>query len=380
MNLLINPSSMVQGNYTPPPLGLLYLAAMDKDTEIYDAALHKSWPCDISKPRVVGVPIYTMGRHNSLAYLREAKKQGAVTVAGGPHIAVMLDQMIEQYGHFVDHFVVGDGELAWKAICNGEKMPQVIRLRVESLDSLPQPAWEKIDFHQYPARGKGIYRGHNLATIPRISIILGRGCTGHCTFCSAWWVNGKLRMHGKKWMATHLAYLWDMGVRHLVFQDDNLADDYQATMNLCDALEKFTFSWCGTARVDKVDEKLALRMAKTGCYLLAFGIESGSQIILNKMRKQLNLSQSFEARDACRKAKIRFTALIIRGFPHSTSKTERETAEFLRQLQPDAQGSVGATWVFPGTALYQSCKRAGLIDDDFWLGKEPYYIYRGGLE
>jgi len=377
MNLLINPSSMVQGGYSPPPLGLLYLAAMDEGTEIYDDALHKGQA--LPKPHVLGVPIYTMGRHNSLAYLREAKKHGVVTVAGGPHVAVMLDQMVSHYGHFVDHFVIGDGELAWKAICDGEEMPQIIRMRVEDLDSLPLPAWERIDFRQYPARGKGIHRGHDLAVEPRISIVLGRGCSGHCTFCSAWWVNGKPRMHGRDWMAAHLGLLWNMGVRHLVFQDDCLTDDRQAALELCDTLDGFTFSWCATTRADKFDLELALRMAGAGCYSLAFGIESGSQIILDKMHKQLDLSKAFEARDACRKAKIGFTALMIRGFPCSTPETEQETAMFLRQLQPDIQGSVGATWVFPGTALYQSCKRAGLISDAFWLGKNPYYIYRGGL-
>jgi len=381
VNLLINPSSMVQGGYTPPPLGLLYIAAMDKDTEIYDDALYRSSyvPEELS-PRVVGVGMCTSGRYNSLGYLREAKKRGAVTVTGGPHIAVMLDQMVEHYSDFIDYFVVGDGELAWKAICDGKKLSHVIRMRVEDLDTLPLPAWAQVDFRKYPARGRGVHRGNNLSRLPRVPSILGRGCSGHCTFCSVWWVNGKSRHHGKEWIAANLAQLWKMGARHLEFQDDCLTNDREATFVLCDMLEKYNFSWGGTTRSDKLDLELALRMAEVGCHRLAFGIESGSQKILDRMHKQLDLAKSFEAREACRKAGIHFTALMMKNFPGTTPETNKETEEFLVKLQPDSTGSVGATWVFPGTALYQECKRAGLIDDSFWLGGKPYYIYRRGLD
>ena len=386
MNLLINPSSMNMQRYGPPPLGLLYLAAMDEETEIFDDALRPSpgFPgLEKLSPRVVGVPIYTKGRHNSLEYLRWAKERGAVTVAGGPHVAVMTKQLVEHYGDFVDHFVVGDGELAWKAICNGEDIPQVVEMRVEDLDTLPLPAWEKIDISRYPPRikkGFGIHRNNDLPRIPRIPVILGRGCTGHCTFCSAWWVNGKLRYHGKEWMAVHLARLWELGVRHLSFQDDCLTTNRQAVMELCNILEGYTFSWTGVTRADLLDTELAQRMESAGCYMLAFGIESGSQVILDKMHKQIDLSKAFVAREACRQANIHFRALMIRNFPYSTPETNQETARFLKKLQPDDTGSVGATWVFPGTVLYQQCKRAGLIDDSFWLGDKPYYVYHGGLE
>lgn len=385
MNLLINPAGLAVQRYAPVPLGLLYIAAMDEETVIYDDALRSSEGlAGIAKlnPRVVGVPFYTPGRHNSLGYLRRAKECGAVTVAGGPHISVMLKQMVAHYSDAIDYFVVGDGELAWKAICEGQDLPQVIRMRIEDLDAMPLPAWEKVDFTRYSARvnrDHSVHRGNDLTTLPRVSIVLSRGCTGRCDFCSAWWVNGKPRAHGAGWMMAHLERLWSIGVRHLDFQDDCLTHDRKAVMELCDILEPYSFSWIGCTRADKVDEEMAQRMADTGCYLLAFGIESGSPTILQRMRKEIALGQVLEGREACRKAGIHFTALMIKNYPGSTPETNRETAEFLKRLQPDGYGGVGATWVLPGTTLYQQCKRAGLIDDDFWLGPEPYYVYQGGL-
>ena len=128
-----------------------------------------------------------------------------------------------------------------------------------------------------------------------------------------------------------------------------------------------------------MSEELAMRMARAGCYMLAFGIESGSPAILARMGKKATLIDALSARAACRTAGIRFSALMIDGFPGSTAETERETAVFREELAPDAWGSAGHTMVFPGTALYQECKRAGLVDDSFWLGPMPYYRYRDGL-
>ena len=197
--------------------------------------------------------------------------------------------------------------------------------------------------------------------------------------CSAWWVNGKPRTHGKEWMRKHLILLWNMGVRHLKFWDDSLTMNRQAAMDLCDVLDRFKFSWAGTVRADEVDEEMALRLAQTGCYLLAFGIESGSQAILDRMNKNTVIAKAFEAREACRKAKIEFRALMMEGYPYGTPATEKEDREFRRKLRPDSFGTAGRTMVFPGTALYQDCKRAGLIDDSFWLSKRTYYRYQGGL-
>lgn len=379
MNLLLNPACMKLHDHAPPPLGLLYMAAMDADTQVYDETIHPELDLKKAQPRVVGVPVYTRKRHASLDRLRAAKKAGAITVAGGVHVATMLDQMVEHYSSFIDYFVVGDGELAWQAICAGGDVPQVLRMRVEDLDALPLPAWELIDYRQYPvgaAEGRG---GCDLAEEPRVSIVLGRGCSGACTFCSAWWVNGKARTHGKEWMNKHLTLLWDMGVRHLVFWDDSLTMDRQASMDLLDVLGQFDFSWCGTARADEIDEGLALRMAQAGCFQLSFGLESGSQAILDRMNKKAKVADAFMAIAACQVAGIRFGALMIDGFPYSTPETDREDREFRQRLGVNT-GSVGHTMVFPGTVLYQECKRAGLIDDSFWLGKSPYYIYGSGLD
>ena len=183
MNLLINPGTMVQSSYSPPPLGLLYVAG-DTDTTIFDAAIVGDPIPFLRKhrPELVGVAMYTPGRHESSRILREAKALGARTVAGGPHVALMTKQL-EETCPWIDHLVVGDGELAWKSLCAGTDLPRVIKMPVPDLDALPLPAWDKITWSSYSPRGWGVQRGVSLGAVPRISIVLGRGCNGSCSFC-----------------------------------------------------------------------------------------------------------------------------------------------------------------------------------------------------
>jgi len=150
-----------------------------------------------------------------------------------------------------------------------------------------------------------------------------------------WRIKGKYRAHGKEWMRTQLKALWDLGARHLVFQDDCLTSDRQSAVELCKVLSDFGFAWFGTTRADRLDEELADMMKACGCYELSFGIESGSPRILQRMNKMLDLEQSLNARMFCKRAGIKFTALMMYGFPYETPETVHQTQAFLQKLQPD---------------------------------------------
>lgn len=375
-NFLINPRSMIQEGYAPPPLGLLHIAGMDNNTVIVDLAVNSN--ADIATvfkqhiPKIVGVPIYTLGRKESINILKLAKERGSITVAGGPHTSVMYKQMEEAYP-FIDHLVVGDGELAWEAITQGETLPRVIKMPVKKLSDMNFPAWHLVDINSYQAWGEGFHRGNDLTKLPRCPIIFGRGCPGSCSFCSSWSINGKHRTYNSKWMKCLLDDLWGRGVRHLGWQDDCLTADINAMYFLCDLLSQYQFSSFGTTRVDCMNTELASAMANAGFYELSFGIESGSKTILDKMNKNTNLEMAFSAREALRHANIKFTALMVDNYMGETDITRLETQEFLFKLQPDKICSLGCTLIFPGTQLYQECKATGLINDDFWLGEDKIF-------
>lgn len=387
MNLLVISSGLKQGPNGGFPLGLLYVAANDPNTKILDLTVSN---VDIvkyikeNKPEIVGTTIYTPNRHDALRILKIAKKNGCKTVAGGPHVSVSKEQLLEYYGQVVDHFVLGDGELSWKQICSGTT-EKVLKNRVENLDDLPYPDFSLVNWREYKTvtgdEPKYIrhFRGHDLKTEFPLPVAFGRGCSAKCHFCSTWWVNGKYHHHGKAWMEDLFQKMWDNGVRRLTFVDDCLTADMKAAYELCDALEKFDFAWFGTSRVDCIDNDLARRLSEVGCFGLSFGVETSSDSVLENMNKKAKVESAFSAREACRKAGIFFTALMMMGYPGMTQETQKQDNEFIHKLKPDDIGCLGETWVLPGTVLYNTCKRLGLITDDFWLGPEPYYVFPSNI-
>jgi len=359
MNLLVKPSGVIQNDQSPPPLGLLYIAAMDEETVVFDATLRSGLFDFISsnRPRIVGVSAYTPGRVASYEVLRHAKKYGATTVIGGPHASVMRKQL--ETFDYIDYIVMGDGELAWKEIVDGNAKKRVLHMQVADLDSLPLPAWNKVDLKEYDPN--------------TVAVVLGRGCDGDCIFCSTWWVNGKYRAHGREWILKELQILKNAGLRHLKWQDDCLTNDREAAYGLIEALQGFNFQNFGCTRVDKVDYQMLKDLRRVGFYGLSFGIESGSQTVLNTIRKHTDLEQALQVRAWCREVGIRFTALMMRGFPFETPEIIAEDNAFRAKLAPDEWGSMGHIVILPGTKMYNDLRNEGKIDDDFWLGNEPYY-------
>ncbi len=180
-------------------------------------------------------------------------------------------------------------------------------------------------------------------------------------------------------MKKHLDQLWSMGARHLCFQDDCLTVDRDAFLDLCRILKEYNFACFGTTRADCIDQEIVEAAYDAGFYEFAIGIEHGSQRMLDAMHKKTNLDAAFKAREFCRKAGISFTALMMEGYPGETAEDRQENKQFLAKLDPDCIGTIGHIMVLPGTKLYRQCRDAGLLNDDFWLGNEPYFTYQGGL-
>lgn len=400
--LLINPSGTEQGGYSNPPLGLLYLAGTllkgGFKVKVIDGCVEGAGAIERMlldfQPEIVGITCLTPARKKALEAARLAKKinSGILTVLGGAHPTIMHSQLMGNYP-FVDYVVLGEGEAAFLEIAQGKPASEIAglvyrkdgvslkttqRKYVEDLDAIPFPAWHLVDLKKYPARGAGIVNGIDLAKEPRISVIFSRGCSGHCDFCSTWWVWRGWRRRSPGNMADEMELLYrDFGVRHFCFADDSMTVDRVAVMRLCDEIiaRRLKIAFHVTTRTDCVDEALISKLKAAGCYNIAFGIETASPALLEKMGKENSVEASVRAIALCRQAGIKVTALIIAGNVGETEGTIKETVAFLRKTRPDEVGCVGGLWILPGTKLYRDCVRRGLINDDFWLGDEPYMVY-----
>ncbi len=215
--LLLNPDNAAQSGYSNPPLGLAYLAgSLEKHgvgVRIVDGYLEGRKGIKKAvveyQPDIVGITCYTPGRNIVLDIARWVKShvKDTLVVLGGPHPTIMWKQIMNTYP-FVDICVLGEGEQTLLEIALGFLLPEIQgivwrsgnvirrnrpRVYAGDLDQIPFPAWHLLPMDRYPAHGDGVFNGVDLARAPRVSVIFSRGCTGHCTFCSTWWIWRKYR-------------------------------------------------------------------------------------------------------------------------------------------------------------------------------------------
>jgi len=400
--LLINPPETEQSDFSNPPLGLLYLASSllkeNISVEVIDGCL-EGWEkleqkIRIYKPDIVGVTCLTPDRKKALRVAKIAKEinKNALIVLGGVHPTIMYEQLLNNYS-FIDICVLGEGEKTLIEIVQNNDYSNIDgiaykrdnkiivtkpRKYVENLDEIPFPAWHLIDLQRYPSRGKGIFNGVDLSRDVRVSIIFSRGCVGRCSFCSTWWIWRGWRCRSAKNMADEIELLNDkFKISHFCFADDALTVDRLATLDLCNEIikRKLKIAFHVTTRVDLVDEELLNKLKEAGCYNIAYGIETASSNLLEKMGKGIDIDTSKKAILLTKKIGIKTTALLIAGSEGETIKTVNQTVNFLKETQPDEVGSVGGLWILPGTKLYFNCKKLNFIDDKFWLGDKPHKLY-----
>ena len=400
--LLINPHETEQLGFTNPPLGLLYIAGTllkhGFEVRVLDACLEgkESIAKTLSEfdPDMAGITSLTPGRMKALEAARivKAYNNNIKVVLGGAHPTIQYNQLMENYP-FIDYIVLGEGEITCLELAQEKPLAEIdglvyrrdnavvktkTRKYVENLDDIPFPAWHLIDLHRYSARGEGVFNGVDISKETRVSVVFSRGCSGHCDFCSSWWIWRGWRHRSAKNMADELELLYTRyGTRHFCFADDAMTIDRAASMELCGEIisRRLPIAFYATTRTDCIDEELVHKLKEAGCYEISFGIETGSQALLEKMSKDNDIQNSERAIRICKEAGLTVAALLIVGNLGETAQTVQETVEFLKRTRPDKASCVGGLWILPGTKLYSHCKEIGFIDDSFWLTPEPYKIY-----
>ncbi|MDP2767175.1 MAG: radical SAM protein, partial [Candidatus Methanoperedens sp.] len=108
-------------------------------------------------------------------------------------------------------------------------------------------------------------------------------------------------------------------------------------LRLCEEIHERNIDvlWSCETRVDLINEELLKAMKKAGCYMIAYGIESGNQMILNNLRKKITIEQIRSAIELTHKAGIQSVGYFMLGSPWETPETIRETIDFTKSLKLD---------------------------------------------
>jgi len=195
-----------------------------------------------------------------------------------------------------------------------------------------------------------------------MAMLTSRGCPYNCIFCSKPIFGRKVRSQSPQRIASEVEYLAEkFKVKEIAFYDDIFTLDKKRIAKLAEEFKQRNLSlpWTCETRVDLVTEELLKAMKEAGCYIIAYGIESGNQTILDNLRKKITIAQVTKAIKMTHDVGIQSIGYFMLGSPGETPATIRQTIDFANYLPLDfAQFSV--TIPFPGTDLYNLYLKQGI--------------------
>ena len=336
------------------------------------------------RPDVLGVSATTISITNG-AHIAAAVRErlpNLVTVVGGPHVSAAPEATLRAFPEF-DYGISGEGELALFALLDalaaGERPDELIGViartddggirancrapYIDDVDSLPFPAWDLLG-DAFPHRfGPSIF---NYRCTPVATLVTSRGCPFSCTFCDRSTSGTRGRYHSVEYVMEMCQQLAAMGTRHVLFYDDLFTVKKKRVVELCEAMirAKLPFTWSCNSHPNLLDLPTLKLMKRAGCWQVAYGIESGSQRVLNVVKHEVRLPRLKETLRLTREAGIRAKGYLMVGHPTEDVASLEETRQFLAEADLDI-AQVTKFTPYPGTPAYPTIQQYGTFTENW---------------
>lgn len=373
-----------------PPLHLLYLSAALRRqgfaAEVIDANAFRLTDEQIretlvgARPFLVGISVYSeiLPQIRRLIDLARAACPGARIVLGGPHATAVPETTLKQFPK-ADVLLTGEAEETLPLLCRAlldhrepADVPGVffrsgdggIRSgpahRLPDVNALPWPDRDLVDRAYQEKR----YYSILVRNRPVDTLFTSRGCPFRCGFCYNFRRHYRTRTPDD--VLQELAAIRGRGIRDVEICDDTFTVDEGHALAVFDGIlrEKLDISFRIKSRVDVFTERIAQRGREAGVYLVAFGMESGSQQMLDRMGKKITLEQIARACDLTRRYGILSHSGWILGYPGETPDTIEETARFILKVKPTT-ANIDILRPYPNTPVYDQAKADGTLVGDW---------------
>lgn len=352
-----------------PPFGVMYLAsALEKENyDVKIIATSNDNNCfDFSDFDMIGFSI-----SSSLAYplIKETRensifKANSLIIAGGIHASLYPNEIIKDLD--CDVISIGEGEKTIVEIARATSLDDISKIKgiyykkdnniyvtekrndINELDSLAFPAR-----HLLPKEDIVMKRLSN-TSLSIAHVLFSRGCPYYCNFCAN--QNHNVRYRSKDNIKEELELLInDYEIKGFCVVDDNFLVNKEKAMEIIGEIGKLNLKWSTLARVDNVDLELLKELKNSGCIEIKYGVESGSQKMLDLMNKKITVSEIKNAFNLTKDVGINAKALIMHGFPKEDINTTKETIALLEELKM-CISRVGLTYFtyLPGSPIYPS--------------------------
>ncbi|MDD5773353.1 MAG: radical SAM protein [bacterium] len=375
-----------------PKLGILYVAGYLRDKtgiipEIIDC-IAKGFDYEEivniikeNKPDVVGMSVLTFNLIDCLkaADIIKSIDKNIKICFGGFHPTLYPKETCTFKS--VDFIVMGEGEktfseliekmqkdtlneeyygingLGWKDK-NGNVIINDKREPITDLDEIPLPAHDLIDLSKYT---------HILSNDVHTAYMqTSRGCPFGCIFCDM--RKSHFRSRSAENILKEIKVLYDRGIKEIFFLDDTITVNKKRIIELCKAIlnENIKIKYKISSRVNTIDEEMLGFLKKSGCYRIHYGVESGSQRILDNLEKGITINQIIKAFEITKRFNIDTYAYMMIGSPSETMEDFNQSLKLIKKIKPDYV-TYSLCTPFPKTKLYQDLLDKGYYKYDYWL-------------
>ena len=400
--LLINPPYTTEDRYGKDlgrfgplnePLGLAYLAGKleqgNHQVSIMDApalGLTSVGICKLMEERtydLIGVtmltPMYILGVEVVKA-IKQAFPEIKIVV-GGPHPTILPRETLIENKE-VDFVVIGEGEVIFLNLVdvlekggNTDDIPGVAYRKddtviinqppemITNLDDLPIPARHLLPMHAYHMTRSRSQSDH------AFTVSVARGCPFNCAFCCRIF-GRRVRHHSVERIIEEIGILVNhYGAREINLEADTLTINKHFITSLCDGIIHSGLSkkiaWTCESRIDTVNEDMLKKMKEAGCWQISYGVETGSQRLLDLIHKDISLAQIEKTFALTKRIGISIRAFFMLGIPTETRQESLETISFAKKL--DARWSQFTLLTpYPGTELYDLVLEEGGLKSQSW--------------
>ena len=367
------------------PLGLLALAASLRLNN-YCVRIYQPWKRLLNKgdyqhvarevlfnnPKIIGFSTWCISYPTSLKLAQTIKslEPEIPIVFGGPQASILDMETLSQYS-CIDYILRGEADNTIIDLVGNltnsnnskylEKIPG-LTYRIPSgnkikrnedtgyiadMDTLPIPAYDLTPLNK----------------VTKLDV--GRGCPYKCTFCTtSSYFSKSYRVKSVSRIIREMDYCNKKnGITSFGFAHDMFTLDKKFVFDLCKSLKKHyknigqKYIWSCSARPDCVTDELLKEMKEAGCTDIFFGIESGSDRIQKKIKKNLKLPDTYKVAETCSKLGIRIAASFMAGFPGETREDLNDTIKAILEISArGAKPQISLLSFLPDTPLHKTCK------------------------
>ncbi|MFC1849293.1 B12-binding domain-containing radical SAM protein [candidate division CSSED10-310 bacterium] len=382
--LLVNPfpllASAINEATIYPPLGIAYIAgyleSKGVECRIIDANLFRLGQTEILK-RIKEFGADVIGISTNIVTIRAAIKLSQLiknhlpvkVILGGPSADASIKNTLQE--SLADCIVIGEGErISWNLVNNGFDLKNTkgivyiedseIKINpredyIKDLDELPFPAWHLLpNLKLYMSKSR---------KRPVATMITSRGCPYRCIFCHKSIFGNQFRKRSVQNILDEIDLLRkNFKVRQIDLVDDNFTLDIPRAEKILDTITERNYnialSLPNGVRADRLTPQLVRKMKLAGVYRAGLGIESGDEMILENIGKDLKLKHATEAIKMFRKENIIVSGFFMLGLPDDTRQTMQKTIDFAIKVNPHV-ANFSITVPLPGTELFDVIKKRG---------------------